>query len=186
MSRKNILIIIVVIFFIGISYLVYQLILQKSSTIKTDQKFISDPKNAAYTIENQNVSLIDGRSEKQILSDSMSKIITQYFGNEARGDFNNDGIGDTAFLLTQSSGGSGIFYYVVVLLSQEGNYVGTNAIFLWDRIAPNTTEFQNGKIIVNYADRKSDETMHIAPSVGVSRYFKILDSRLVEIQTWTD
>ena len=49
-----------------------------------------------------------------------------------------------------------------------------------DRIAPQTTEFRNGEIIVNYADRKSSDPMSASPSVGVTRYFKVSGAELLE------
>lgn len=141
-----------------------------------------NPLNAVYIIEGKEVTLVNGGSEMEIVPGSASKTITQYFGNNAEGDFNGDNIIDIAFLLTQDSGGSGTFFYVAAALGTEDGYDGTNAIFLGDRIAPQTTEFRNGEIIVNYADRKSGEPMTASPSVGVSKYFKISGGKLVEVQ----
>ncbi len=136
----------------------------------------SGPKNAKYLIENRAVTLVDGRAESDAAPGSASKIVTQYFGNEATGDLNGDGIADTAFILTQSTGGTGIFYYVAVALGGGGG--DTNAIFLGDRIAPQTTEIRSAgtggaELIVNYADRKPGEPFSAAPTVGVSKYFKV-------------
>lgn len=139
-------------------------------------------KDAAYTIEGKTISLVDGYSEIEIAPGSASKIITRYFGNEAEGDLNGDGISDVAFLLTQESGGSGTFYYVVATLKTGAGYEGTNAVLLGDRIAPQTTEIQDGAIIVNYADRREGEPMTAEPSVGVSRYLRVENRRLVEIR----
>jgi hypothetical protein len=106
----------------------------------------------------------------------------KYFGNDATGDLNGDGQPDTAFLLTYDGGGSGTFYYVVVALTTaDGGYIGTNAILLGDRIAPQTTEIKDGELIVNYADRKPSEPMSAPPSVGVSKYLKISNDALVEV-----
>jgi len=178
MSKKIIIPIIVVM--VG-GYLVYHP--QKGIKQSTEtQKFTLDAKNCTYLIEGQNITLINGYSEEEIASGSASKIITKYFGNEAAGDFNNDGFSDVAFLLTQETGGSGTFYYVAAALGSENKCLGTNAIFLGDRIAPQTINFQNGEIIVNYADRNPDEPMTASPSVGVSKYFHINEGQLVEIQ----
>lgn len=140
-----------------------------------------DYKNISYQVDEQVIKLINGKAEIEITPGSASKQIIQYFGNEATGDLNNDGKIDTAFLLTQNNGGSGTFYYIVVALSTNKGYQGTNAIFLGDRIAPQTTKIEDGKIVVNYADRKIDEPMTTKPSIGVSKYFKIVDSKLIEI-----
>ncbi len=111
---------------------------------------------------------------------SASKIITRYFGNDASGDLNGDGKADIAFLLTQTNGGSGTFFYVVVALKTDTGYLGTNAVFLGDRIAPQTTEIQGSTVIVNYADRNPGEAFDVAPSLGVSKYLQVTNGQLVE------
>jgi len=130
-----------------------------------------DYKNTSYKIEGQKVVLKNG------ISDTV-----RYFGNEAFGDLNGDGRNDVAFIVTQSPGGSGTFYYVVVALKGREKYLGTNAILLGDRIAPQTTEIRNSEIIVNYADRKLGEPMTALPSVGVSKYFNIVSNALFEVK----
>lgn len=134
---------------------------------------VSDVKNNTYTINGQAVTLIDGRAESEAAPGSASNVITQYFGNEAVGDVNGDGLPDTVFILTQSTGGSGTFYYVAVALKGAKGYTGTNAVLLGDRIAPQTTEIHAGKIVVNYADRNPGDPMTTAPSVGKSLYLDV-------------
>ncbi len=93
----------------------------------------------------------------------------QYFGNELKTDLNDDGREDVVFLITQSKGGSGTFYYVVAALNTERGYVGSYGLFLGDRIAPQTTEKGKGKIVVvNYADRAPTDPFTTAPSIGKS------------------
>ena len=161
----------------GLGYWFYQ----SKIGIKEVEKITLDQKNCTYIIDGKSVTLKNGYSEEQTVAGSASKTVTQYFGNEVMADFNSDGVKDAAFLLTQSSGGSGTFYYAVAALSSKDGCKGTNAILLGDRIAPQTTEFNNGEIIVNYADRKLNEPMTATPTVGVSKYFKISDSSLVEV-----
>ena len=138
------------------------------------------PKDATYVVEGQSVTLVNGKSIASLAPGSATKITTQYFGNEATGDLNGDGLLDTAFILTQNSGGSGTFYYIVVALNASQGYVGTNGILLGDRIAPQTTEIKDGQVIVNYADRKIGEAMTVAPSIGVSKYLKLNRGQLTE------
>ena len=138
-------------------------------------------KNATYSIDGRNVTLVDGHTEEEIAPGSASKNITQYFGNEVRGDLNGDGKEDVAFLLTEDGGGSGTFYYAVVAFSvSDGTYAGSNAVFLGDRIAPQTTEIKNGELVVNYAVRASTDPMTVQPSLGVSKYLKVVNGELVE------
>lgn len=140
------------------------------------------PAAPTFIIEGQPVTLVNGRAEAFADPGSTSKVVTQYFGNVATGDLDGDGAPDIAFLLTQNSGGSGTFYYVVAtLVAADGGYQGTNAILLGDRIAPQTTEIRNGEVIVNYAERKAGEPMTAQPSVGVSKYLKMEGTTLVEV-----
>ncbi|MEK7514881.1 MAG: hypothetical protein AAB608_00670 [Patescibacteria group bacterium] len=140
----------------------------------TTLEYASDYGNAAYTIEGKRVQLVEGAAEAE-------GVITQEFGNEVMGDFSGDGIADVAFILAQQPGGTGTFYYIAVARGAEGGYVGTNALLLGDRIAPQTTEIRDGAIIVNYADRKPGEPMTADPSVGVSRTFRMESGILKEI-----
>jgi len=115
-------------------------------------------------------------------NDSQPAGITKYFGDEVKADFNGDGTEDQAFLLTSEPGGSGTFYYLVALLSNADKFDGTNAILIGDRIAPQSTEYQDGLIVVNYADRKPGEPFTTQPSVGMSKYFKIENNKIVEVK----
>ncbi len=136
-------------------------------------------KDIAYEIEGQAVTLVSGVSETAAAPGSASKIVTRYVGNEATGDLDGDGTPDVAFLLTQSRGGSGTFYYVVVALQTTSGYVGTNAVLLGDRIAPQATRIDGSDLTVDYADRKAGEPMTTSPSVGVSKHLGVVGGKLV-------
>lgn len=139
--------------------------------------------DATYTIDGVPVTLNNGEASAPAAPGSASMAETKYFGNMVTGDLNGDGVPDAAFLLTQSGGGSGTFYYVVAALKTPAGYVGTNAVLLGDRIAPQTTELRpGGELIVNYADRAAGEPMTAKPSVGVSKYLQVQNGQLVEVQ----
>jgi len=138
-------------------------------------------KDGTYTIDGQRVTLVNGRAESASAPGSASKIVTQYFGNEATGDLNGDGETDFAFLLTQTTGGSGTFYYVAAALKTADGYQGTNAVLLGDRIAPQPTQIEYGEVVVNYAERAVGEPMTTQPSVGVSKYLYLKNGALTEI-----
>src|SRR3989344_5455732 len=142
----------------------------------------NDPKNISYEIEGQPIPLKAGSFETEAAPGSVEIVTTEYFGNDITGDFNNDGTQDVAFILTQSGGGTGVFYYLVVALKTADGYVGTNGLAFGDRVAPQSTEWRNDEIILNYADRKPDETFSVDPSVGVSKYFQVQGRQLVEIK----
>ena len=139
-----------------------------------------DFKDTPFRIDGTTIQLVNGLSEVQAVPGSAAKIITRYFGNEAFGDLNADGAQDAAFIVTQTNGGSGTFFYVVAALSSSSGYTATDAVLLGDRIAPQTTTIENGLLVVNYADRKPDESFAVSPSVGVTKYFKVVNENLIE------
>ena len=166
-NLKNILLV-----FLVALILIGGFLLFNSSVVATDHK------NAEYLIEGQRVKLHDGMAESEVAPGSASKIVTRYFGNEFKTDLNGDNREDVVFLLTQSGGASGTFFYVVAALNTAEGYVGSEGYFLGDRIAPQTTEAsQNPQhknvVVVQYADRAHGEPMTAQPSVGKSVYLKL-------------
>jgi heat shock protein HslJ len=126
-------------------------------------------KDASYTINGGLVKLTNGMAETAAAPGSASKIITQYEGNEINADLNNDGRLDVIFLLTQTTGGTGIFYYVVAALHKENGYHGSHGFLLGDRILPQSIALgHNNNLVVNYKDRKPGEGFAVQPSVAKS------------------
>ncbi len=179
MNKKTVLVIALVVVLLAAGFVV----IYKLPTTQPNSPLVAtptaDPRNGTYLIDGQAVELKNG-SNDALITDSASTILTRYFGNDVRADLNGDGVADAAFILTQQTGGTGTFYYVAALLSASGGFVGTNAILLGDRIAPQTTEYLNGQLVVNFADRKPGEPMTAMPSVGVSKYFKVEGNKLTE------
>ena len=136
------------------------------------------PRDTVYVIDGRQVKLHNGMAEEEMVPGSASKVVTRYFGNEVNADLDGDGREDVMFLLTQQTGGSGTFFYVVAALNTSKGYIGSQAYFLGDRIAPQTTEMSNNPrhknvIVVNYADRAPGEPMTAQPSIGKSVWIKL-------------
>ncbi len=175
-------IILVVILLVVLGFAGYKFYFAKNSTDRNSETGFSYL-DATYAIDGSKVTLKNGLSETPAAPGSASKIITKYFGNEAKADFNGDGREDVAFLLTQQTGGTGTFYYVVAALNTVNGYVGSEGFFLGDRIAPQTTEIDSGKtalgtnrqsvIVVNYAVRMPGEPFSVQPSLGKSVWLKL-------------
>jgi len=144
-----------------LNYSVWQLNLPQSDNAVVKVAF--DPENATYTVEGGAVATA--------------------WGESSLGDLNADKIDDAALIVTSEPGGSGTFYYITAALQNEqsGSAIGTNAILLGDRIAPQNFSIDNGKIMVNYADRKQSEPFTTRPSVGITRYFEVQGSVLTEV-----
>lgn len=172
---------ILLVFVLVVGYIIFDSYSRRENT--TVQVSAQDYRNATYVIDGKPVTLVDGLSETEVVPGSATKIITRYFGNEVKHDLNDDGREDVAFLLTQETGGSGTFFYIVAALNTENGYVGSHALFLGDRIAPQTTEIDEGRttagtnkqnvIVVNYATRLPNEPFTARPSVGKSIWIKL-------------
>lgn len=129
-----------------------------------------DPKNATYTIEGEEVTLKNGVAG----SDRTETII---FGEPVWGDVSGDGRSDAVFYLSQTTGGTGIFYYVVAMFGENM----PSEVFLGDRIAPQNIVIEDGQAVVNYAVRKENDPMTSRPSVGMTKYLMVKEGKLVEI-----
>lgn len=143
-----------------------------------------DPQNATYLIDGKAVTLVNGVAEVEAAPGSAAKQVTRIFGNAVDVDLNGDGVMDSALLLTQEGGGSGSFTFVAGALHMPDGYLGTNAILIGDRVAPqniNIDPSNPAQFIVNYADRKPGEPMSTQPSQAVSKWFKLENDMLVDV-----
>jgi hypothetical protein len=155
-----------------------------TNTMPSSTAVVFDPLNAAYTIDGSVVNLVNGSASEEAAPGSVEMIVTKVFGQPTVGDINGDGKADAAVILVRDGGGSGTFYYAVVAINNSEENVtgsgnsalGTNAIFLGDRIAPDTMQIANGIVTVNYADRTAGEPMSATPSVGVSKYLMVINN----------
>ena len=156
----------------GIVYLTTQLAGSKSSSTAPGA---FNGKNSTFIMNGTPVTLENGLSQKPAAPGSKTTVTVRYFGNEAVGDLNGDGLPDTAYLVTQNSGGSATFYYAVVALKNETGFTTTNAFFIGDRIAPQSTEIHadSKELRVNFADRKPGEAFTTPPSVGATGVLKV-------------
>ncbi len=158
----------IVIVFIGIIFWLYTLAPEKTTVPENDNvsiQEVQDYKNTTYIIEGESVTLKDGFAEAEIVPGSATKKVTRYWGGDFFKDLNGDGREDVVFLVTQESGGSGLFYYVVAAINYGEGYRGSAAFFLGDRIAPQNIEpGDEATILVNFAERNKGESFAVAPS----------------------
>jgi hypothetical protein len=142
-----------------------------------------DPFNATYIIEGQNVTLQNGQST-QTIPGSSAQIVTQNFSSTPTyGELTGDSQKDAAFVLTQTNGGSGQFFYVVASLKNPAGFIGTNGVLMGDRIAPQgPVLITNSVIEVSYADRADGEPMTTKPSVMKSLRLQVVNGVLQEVK----
>lgn len=147
--------------------------------IKLNEKRIINTNNNTNKISDLNKFMdIAYRLDNGLIKMNGNNI--KYFGNEIRKDLNNDGKDDIVFLFTKNDGGSGTFFYVTSAVSTEDGYIGTNSILLGDRVSPQSTDFVNNTLFVNYSDRGDNEPMTAKPSIGKSKAIDIVNNNLSE------
>ena len=136
--------------------------------------------DAIYIVEGAPVTLQDGIAVVKDAPDSAGATVTRVFGAPVSADLDADGDADAAVMLSRETPGTGTFFYVAAAIKEGWGFRGTEAYPLGDRIAPQTLEVHDALIVANYADRNSGEPMTTQPSVGVSKYFRIVDGQLQE------
>lgn len=130
--------------------------------------FTPDPSSATFTFDDGVVTLSNGRNESD---DSGILEETRLLDEDANGDINADGKLDSVVLLARSGGGSGVFIYAAAYVSGPINYKGTNAVYLGDRISPQSISISSGVATVNFLDRYFDEAFAAEPTVPTYKEF---------------
>lgn len=152
------------------------------TSIEAIKPVVISVRNISYTVDDEVFLLENGKAEKEVAS-STSINSLEIFGEPVYADYNGDGVDDAALWLVNNSGGTGVFYYVVLAINTNGKYKSTNTLYLGDRIAPQTLEVQDGQAVFNFADRNADEAMTTEPSIGKSFYVNY-DSITGQISEW--
>src|SRR3990167_4965926 len=150
----------------------------KAPTTNETRAFRPDPSSATFIFDNEKITLSAGKNERLISSSATfifdnEKITLSAGKNErlivpgsvlveeivlmdkfAYGDLNADGKEDTVLLLARYGAGSGIFVYLAAFASGPVTYKGSKAIFIGDRIAPQSLFIKGSAVTVEYLDRK--------------------------------
>ncbi|MFA7314389.1 MAG: hypothetical protein WC025_00455 [Candidatus Magasanikbacteria bacterium] len=142
------------------------------NSAKVDDEYM----NATY---NNTFTFVNGVFEKKLFPGSAEKMVIKYLGYDLKGDFNNDGLEDIAFIATENDGGSGSFYSLYAYLSSPQGYVGSNDILLGDRVRVQSIQFTDNKLVVNYLDHGSTQALGDEPNTLISK--KILVSNYTQL-----
>ena len=144
--------------------------------------FQPDPSNATFIFDEGAITLSQGKFSRTLAPNSAIKEETALTSIRGYGDINNDNKNDTVAILVQSGGASGVFIYLAGYVSGPVTYKGTNAIFLGDRITPQSISINRGLVTVNYLDRKDGEPFAAEPTVPTQKTFEYKSGALLEIR----
>lgn len=140
-------------------------------------------RESTYTVGGQNVQLMGGRAETPAAPGSAAHITTQVVEGPVYGDLDGDGRDDVALFLVQTTGGSGTFYYAAAVADGHGACLGTNAVFLGDRVVPRQLRIEDGILVVLYADRAPGEPMSALPTVDKTLHLVLKNGRLETVDS---
>lgn len=174
----------ILVFILILGALGYFLIGSKGKTAETNTntantQFQPNPESATFLFDDGPITLSNGKSSKKDSETGLSDEVS-LLDEKASGDLNSDGKTDSAVLLARSSGGSGTFIYLAAYVSGPVSYKGSNAVFIGDRISPESVSIQNGIITLHYLDRGENEPMAAEPTVSTTKQFVYANGELVE------
>jgi hypothetical protein len=135
----------------------------------------ADVKNVSVRIEESMVSLQGGKAES-------ANAVTDMRGDVVFGDLNDDGVDDASFILTQETGGTGVFYYVATALKTEEGWLGTNAVFLGDRIAPEKVSVEYGLVQVFWKEHGAEQSFAEEPKEEKRAFFETYGATLSRVE----
>jgi len=171
--------------FIGI---LIALTLQGCGESNIDSMERTEPGQPVFTIEGKTVRLVDN-----VFADEDGTVSLM---DSTRGDVDNDGHDDLVAVLVLDSKGSGVFYYLNVLLSSgAGDWQSAGEEFLGDRIdfdfvtiyaegstAPGTDvpihPDDYGLIVVGFTAHGTDQSFAEQPKLYITREWRVIDGRI--------
>jgi hypothetical protein len=147
------------------------------------RSFILSLQRADYPLEDIEggvVPLDDGYFVQQAAVGSASEIRVDLSDPVATGDYNNDGLSDALVTLRMSGGGTGTFYYVALVLNDDGVARPAATVFIGDRVVIQSLELAEDEIRVDYLDRCDGEPMAKTPTCPATNFYSLRGTSLIK------
>jgi heat shock protein HslJ len=126
------------------------------------------------------VTLENGRFSEPVAPGSATEIKVQLTRHLAYGQVN--GQPAAAIVLVSDPGGSGTFYDLHVMVSQDGRPVSVASTLLGDRVQINSIAIENNQIKVDMVQAGPDDPL-CCPSQRVIKTFEVQGEQLVEVSS---
>ena len=140
-------------------------------------------RSAAYSsqhVEEGEVRLVQG-----VFRDTVRRVSVFFLPEYAAGDIDSDGVPDAAVVLATTTGGSGTFLDLALVLNRDGQPVNAATLFLGDRVPVDRIRIVEGEIQVDLTMHGPADPM-CCPSLEVTRRFRYESGELVESDPSTD
>jgi len=175
---KKLLILVIILALAGTLIYLFQDKFVSSEPDTSENETGPDPSSATFIFDESSVTLSDGKNDEEDENGFLAE--TRLLEDRASGDLNGDGREDTAVVLARSGGASGVFIYIAGFVSGPVSYKGTNAIFVGDRIAPESISIKGGVVSLTYLDRGEDEPFSAEPTIERTKQFVYRNGEFVE------
>ena len=139
-------------------------------------------RNATYKdILEQPVTLHDGvfQGEPHMPGGSTRHVVKLLDENYTAGDLTGDGVGEAVVTVVRNSGGSGLFFHLVIFQDNGGVPEHTASIRLNDRVRINALEIREGTLVADLVEHGNDDPM-CCPSKITHREWQFRDGEAIQ------
>jgi len=137
-------------------------------------------RSAAYF--SQHVDEREIRLANGVFRDTARRVAVVFQPEYAAGDLDSDGVPDAAVVLATTTGGSGTFLDLALVLNEDGRPVNAATRFLGDRVPVDRIRIVEGEVQVDLTMHGPADPM-CCPSLEVTRRFRYESGEVVEIGT---
>ena len=127
------------------------------------------------------VRLINGAYQGELSVGSSAELTVTLGEMIILGDLDGDGTEDAAVLLIVDPGGSGTFYYLAVVVDEDGKPRNVASALLGDRVQVKSVSIQSGKIVVNMIAQGPGDPM-CCPTLEMTLRYVLQGEKLVEVR----
>ncbi len=141
-------------------------------------------KNAEYHCEFAaagSVKLVNGAYQGELSVGSSADLTVTLGEMVALGDLDEDGTEDAAVILIVDPGGSGTFYYLAVVVDEDGKPRNVASVLLGDRVQVKSVSIQSGKIVLNLVAQGPGDPM-CCPTLEKTLRYVLQGEKLVEVR----
>jgi hypothetical protein len=142
-------------------------------------KEIQNSEYYSITLEKK-VKLKNGRYFRRYSGMVSGELLEIYKDRAAYGDLNNDEKVDTAVIIASTTGGTGYWLEIAVMINKKGLLSYLTGIVLGDRVRVNSITIQSGEIILDMLVHGPNDGL-CCPSIKKISKYQLSHSHLIEI-----
>ncbi len=129
-----------------------------------------------FTDSLQIVQLVDGDFQRgdAASADYVEVRVSDFI---ALGDLNNDGVNESAAIVSENYGGTGVFTFLALYVNQNAQPVFLTSVFIDDRPAIDGLGIENGEVFLSATTHDADDPF-CCPTLRTERHYRLLNNQL--------